>query len=218
MISLLLAHPDIDVNVKDDDGTTPFYWACGGNTSCVREMLRDSRVSVNEPSNDGETPIWRAAASGHLDIIKWWIASEREIALGKPEKWSTDSIEAAKKYDKTEMVALLERFKENPEETRHQVRLEFGWYGETAAHMFAMVVFVSDGLLQTKVTGVKSGAKRTRFFRIAAQLPLELQKVLCYRPVGSGEEIISGKDSEVAFKSLAESLQRPSFYADRPPR
>ena len=53
VISLLLAHPDIDVNVKDDDGTTPFYRACGGNTSCVREMLRDSRVSVNEPSNDG---------------------------------------------------------------------------------------------------------------------------------------------------------------------
>jgi len=30
--------------------------------------------------------------------------------------------------------------------------------------MFALVVFVSDGLLKTKATGVKAGAKRTRFY------------------------------------------------------
>ena len=28
VIPLLLAHPDIDVNVKDTSGQTPFYWAC----------------------------------------------------------------------------------------------------------------------------------------------------------------------------------------------
>jgi len=30
VIPLLLAHPDIDVNVKDKYGITPFFWACGG--------------------------------------------------------------------------------------------------------------------------------------------------------------------------------------------
>ena len=45
VIPLLLAHPDIDVNLKDKIGWTPFCYASGnGFTSCVREMLKDSRV------------------------------------------------------------------------------------------------------------------------------------------------------------------------------
>jgi len=38
VIPLLLAHPDIDVNVKTINGYTPFYSACWGSTSCVREI------------------------------------------------------------------------------------------------------------------------------------------------------------------------------------
>ena len=207
VIPLLLAHPGIDVNAKNSGGATPFDLACAnGRTSCVREMLKDSRVKVNEPSNDGYTPLRRAARNGHLDVIKWWIASGREIDLGKPEELRTDAIGVAKRYDKTEVVTLLERFKSDAVKTRSEVRLEIGWYNEAAAEMFAMVVFVSDGLLKTKATGVKARAKRTRFFNIASQLPLELQMVLCYRVVQSAKEIIPGKDSEVAFKELARRL------------
>ena len=83
-IPLLLAHPDIDVNSKNNFGGTPFYVACYGHPSCVREMLKDSRVKGNEPANGGSTPLYRAAANGHLDVIKWWIASGREIDLGTP--------------------------------------------------------------------------------------------------------------------------------------
>ena len=83
------------------------------------------------------------------------------------------------------------------------MRVELGLLDELAAEMFALVVFVSDGLLQTKDTTPSPAAK---FFNIATQLPLELQMVLCFRQVGLGKEIIRGKDSEVAFKSLARSL------------
>jgi len=84
VIPLLLAHPDIDVNVKDDeDGRTPFYWACHfGNTSCVREMLKDSRVNVNEPSY-GYTPLRGAAYYGDIDVIKWWIPLEGRWIWGQ---------------------------------------------------------------------------------------------------------------------------------------
>ena len=58
VIPLLLAHPDMDVNVKNSSGSTPFYIACYGRTSCVRELLKDSRVNVNEPDGDGHTPLW----------------------------------------------------------------------------------------------------------------------------------------------------------------
>ena len=78
--------------------------------------------------------------------------------------------------------------------------------------MFALVVFVSDELLQVNDTTTTTPA--ARFFSIAKRLPLELQIVLCHCAVGSGKEIISGKDSEVAFKSLAESLLWSSFFTD----
>ena len=77
------------------------------------------------------------------------------------------------------------------------------WYDGLAAEMFALVVFVSDGLLQVKVT---TSSPAARFISIAAQLPLELQMVLCLRQMGSDKEIIPGKESEVAFKELAKRL------------
>jgi len=205
VIPLLLAHPDIDVNVKTNHGTTPFYFASGnGHTSCVRETLKDSRVKVNEPHDGGYTPLWWAASNGRLDIIKVWIASGREMDLGKPgDLHKTDAIGKAKEYGKTEVVTLLERFKRDAAKTRRAIRVELGWYDEAAAEIFAMVVFVSDGLLQVKDTTPSLAA---RFFSIAALLPLELQMVLCNRLVGSGKEIIPGKESEVAFKELARRI------------
>jgi len=218
VIPLLLAHPDVDINAKDDRGSTPFYWAClYGNTSCVRELLKDSRVEVNEPNNDGNTPLWWSAYYGHIDTIRWWIASGREMDFGEPgDVDKTDAIGVAKKVQswhkvaqkekKTKVAALLGRFQSDASMTKHQVRVELGWYGPAAAEILALVVFVSDGLLKTKATGAKAGAKRTRFFSIAAQLPLELQMVLCFRQVESAGEIIQGKESEAAFKELARRL------------
>ena len=125
--------------------------------------------------------------------------------LGKPgDVYRTDAIGRAKERDRTEVVTLLERFKENPVETRHAVRVELGLPDEPAAEMFALVVFVADGLLQIKDTTTTTPA--ARFFSIASQLPLELQMVLCFRQVGSAKEIIPGKESEVAFKELAKRL------------
>jgi len=206
VIPLLLAHPDIDPNVKTKYGSAAFYFACKGRLSCVREMLKDSRVKVNEPDKDGETPLWAAANRGHLDIIKWWIASGREMDLREPgDVGKTDAIGVAKMLGKTEVATLLEKFKSDATQTRHAVRVELGLIDELAAEMFAMVVFVSDGLLKIKNL-VDSTPAAARFFNIATQLPLELQMVLCYRVVGSAEEIISGKDSEVAFRSLARRI------------
>jgi len=131
VIPLLLAHPDIDVNVKDKYKSTPFYIACYGRTSCVRELLKDSRVKVNEPDNYGETPLWWAARDGYLDVIRWWIASGREMDLGKPgDIKKTDAIGAAKQQDKTEVVTLLERFKGDAAKTRSEVRKELGITGQ----------------------------------------------------------------------------------------
>ena len=216
VIPLLLAHPDIDVNVKDKNGNTPFYMAClNGSTSCVRELLLDSRVKVNESSSDGETPLFWAARYGFLDIIKWWIASGREMDLGKPgDVHRTDAIGAAKKAKiyrieterkrQTEVVTLLERFKSDAAQTRYMIRVELGLLDGLAAEMFSLVVFVSDGILQ--INDTKTATPAATFFKIARRLPLELQMMLCFRLLGSAKEIIPGKYSEAAFKELAKKL------------
>jgi len=132
--------------------------------------------------------------------------------LGKPgDVDKTDAIGGAKKYGKTEAVTLLERFKSDPSQTRHAMRVELGLLDDLAAEMFAVIVFVSDGLLQINDTTPSAAA---RYFSIAKNLPLELQMLLCRRVVGSSKEIISGKESEVAFKELARDLLWSSFYSD----
>ena len=80
------------------------------------------------------------------------------------------------------------------------MRVELGCLDDLAAEVFALVVFVSDGLLQIKETALTPAA---RFFSIARRIPLELQMILCHRVVGSPREIIPGKESEMAFKSAA---------------
>ena len=208
VVPLLLAHPGIDVNQKSHGGWTPFYRAAlNGHTSCVRLLLKDSRVLLNERTAEGGTAIIDAASKGHIDV-KWWIASGREMNLGEPGDVSkTDAIGIARKRGGTaaaEVATLLERFLENPGEIRHALRLELGEADETAAEMFALVVFVSDGLLD-----IKPGEMASRFFRIATQLPLELQMVLCFRLAGSGKVIVPGRDREQAFRDLVKRICGP---------
>jgi len=206
VIPVLLAHPDINVNVRDTDGGTTFSCFCHyGSTSRVREMLKDSRVKVNEVDVYGFTNVFWVAQYGHIDIIKWWIVSGREMDLGESGDEKADAIGVAKKEGNTEVATLLERFKENPEETRHVIGVELGLVDELAAEVFALVVFVSDGILQVD-NPVDSTTPAARFFRISTQLPLELQMVMCYRVVGLSKEIISRKNSEAAFKFLAKRI------------
>jgi len=135
--------------------TLPFIMLLPMDTSCVRLLLKDSRVNPNEPNNSGQTPLWFAAVNRHLDVIRWWIASGREMDLGTPgDVDDTDVIGVAKKYGETEVVTLLERFKNDASQTRHAMRVKVGWYDLAAAEMFALVVFVSDGLLQINSTPV----------------------------------------------------------------
>jgi len=155
IVSILLAHPAINVNLKNRYGGTPFNSACRkGRTSCVRLLLKDQRVDVNEPDNDGSTPLREAASEDHLDVIKWWIASGREMDLGTPGD-ETDAIGRAKTKDKelwssesemrrkTETATLMERFKNDAKKTREEVRNELGITGQSP---FSLFIFRSDRL------------------------------------------------------------------------
>jgi len=88
-IPLLLAHPDIDVNLKNQRGETPFYLAFQyGSTSCVREMLKDSRVNVNEmdtPNSFGlPTMATLTSPSGGSRLGGRWISGNQGMARRIP--------------------------------------------------------------------------------------------------------------------------------------
>jgi hypothetical protein len=136
-------------------------------------------------------------------VIKWWIASGREMDLGEPGNEKNDAIGAATRNERNEEVSLLERFRDHPEETRHEVRVELGWLEEMAAEFFALVVFLCDSLLEIRGESMTGAA---RFFRIAQKLPIELQMVLSYRMVGSMGGNIRGEQRELAFRELAKKL------------
>ena len=71
LAELIRQDPGFKVNVAvDGNGSTLLHYACNGHTSCAREMLKDSRVKVNEPDDDGYTPLCWAAYHGRLDVIK----------------------------------------------------------------------------------------------------------------------------------------------------
>jgi len=109
--------------------------------------------------------------------------------LGTPgDVDKTDAIGVANVGGKREVVALLERFKGNSEETRHRVRVELGYADELAAMMCALVVFVSDRLLE-----IPAG--------VTAASP-----ALCCRFAGLAKEIIPAWETEVAFRDLALEL------------
>lgn len=203
VISALLAHPRIEVNLRNRHGGIPFRYACKeGRARAARLLLEDPRTRPNDAEDDGSTPLFFAAAGGHNDVIKEWIASGREMDLGGAQVFKSHAIGAAQQEGKADTVALLTRFRDNPAETRQQVRRELGWYRLRSAEVFALVVFNCDGLLAEEAGNTQNPGAR-RFFRMARALPMEVQMILCHRVAGSMALNISRQESEAAFTALA---------------
>jgi len=142
IVSLLLAHPDIDVNRRDNRGFTPFYVSCvWASLSCVQVLLKDSRVDVNQADKWGCTPLKETALRGYVDIIRCWIASGRtlDLAIGNE---NTDAIAAAQKVEswhnsfheagKKEVLQLLRNYVANMVVTKNPVIQSPGITGKYA--------------------------------------------------------------------------------------
>ena len=214
MVKVLLAHPHISVNLVTAHGFTAFSYAClNGNMPLVRTMLKDPRVDVKIKDSNGRTPLWFASFNGSTEVVEWLIASGRDLGDIDNEKAGYRGklftvLEMARENSHAEVVSLLERFKVNPESTRHELRV--GLLDEQAAEVFALAVFLCDDPFQLKQvlasTSNPAAAGALHFFAIASKLPIELQMILCHRAVGSMTQNILSKDSEAAFKSLARAL------------
>ena len=124
----------------------------------------------------------------------------------------SQKIPVFKPLPESETSLLLRRFFSNPAVTRFEVRLELGFPEQLAAAVFALVVFLCDGLLEIN-PGLESNETTlaaVRFFMIARQLPLDLQMFLCHRAACSMKISILGSEAESAFRFLASKFPRQS--------
>jgi len=193
---------------------TPLSRCCDcGHVSVAELLSKDPRVDATLPDEEGCTPLWWASCNGHHEVIEWLIASGKDLGdMNRKGHFYLEetytALEIAREEKNTEAVGLLERFVSNPMQTRHEIRVKLGFPDELAAEIFALTVFLCEGLLQLKspLATAAFNPDATRFFSIASKLPMELQMVLCRRAVGSMKQNIRSAESEVAFKYLAWSL------------
>ena len=199
IVSLLMSHPRIEVNLKNDYGRAPFQAACvNGTTACAKLLLNDSRVKdLVSLDQDGHTPLYWVANFDYVEILEYWIATGSEMNANLKAH-----IPAAGDPDRSSKVTqLLEKMVEDPARTVEEVRRKIHYYDERAAGLFALVIFTCDDFFH-----VRTSTREARFFRMASQLPMELQMLLCFRVVGSKKMLIASQERERAFADIQKSL------------
>lgn len=239
---LLLCHPHIDVNVEGRFYTA-FMEACYWQAeSTVKLLLKEPSIRANKHTGNQVIALESLVNDGCLKLVQKLIVSGKELELesetvteaepepetgAAAEKRTLDvlidqlssrteySSKKEKKRVKT-MKLLLSSFRDASEATRHQLRLKTGWYDETAANLFSLVVFLCDDFLGIK-NSVTIPTQTARYFTIMLFLPMELQMKICYLIVSdsklNSKANITALAAEVAFRALVRWLHNTAFFA-----
>ena len=69
---ILLSHPDIIVDIKDEHDDTPLHEAClhGSDTVVEKLLLNNVTTSHSFYNSDNQTPLHLACQEGHTKIVK----------------------------------------------------------------------------------------------------------------------------------------------------
>jgi hypothetical protein len=206
----LLKQPGIEADLTSNVSSSVFMMACNvPNSRCAMLLIDDPRTDLNKIALTGSCALRNAIIHDNIGVIKYWIASGREMILKIPQS-TFDALKLAKEMKKVSILVLLWKYDNDPERIRHQVRSELGWKGERAADVFAQVVFNSDGLLRMKSNPQQRFSaeqeRAQRFFRIMIGLPLELQMLVSNMVAGSARTNIQSKFTERGFRNLAREV------------
>ena len=244
---LLTSCPRVNLNKQNTGGGTPFCAACqGGHLDIVQLFLLDDRIEVNLPTKEGGTALWISSDWGFLQQVQLLLASDRRIDTTTKtspgvENWhGTTASQAARlattrpqyldetleqflvaKDNGRAIADLADEYERDPVAVRTRLRNLPGLREVFIGDLFALVVFLADGLFTLKKktkTKTKTKTKKEqavkqqevqaeRFFEMVANLPIEMQMVVCRRAFGSTKEVIATKVSEPAFVRLARRLK-----------
>jgi len=220
VVSLLLYDSRIDPNsTNKSKGTALFVALESGRSDVAWLLLSDPRTRHNLPDNSGCTPLWMASQNGHLPTAQLLFASERSIDTKARSKARKKTAEDQARWAATQQTTwdnviyddprrrqrdcpliadLICEYELDPEAVRRRLRQLPEIRKIYVGHLFALVVFFSDGFLRP--IPATTPPATVRFLRICSRLPLDLQMVICNRMFGSPKNIVSSRDSEPGFK------------------
>ena len=69
-MKVLLAHPNINVNLKTRGGSTSLSLSWDGHVSVVRVLIMDPRVDVALEDHHERFPVWCSSWGGHHKVIE----------------------------------------------------------------------------------------------------------------------------------------------------
>jgi len=188
IVKLLLSWPNIDPNLITMAGATPVCKACvEGNYDALMVLLKDSRVSVRKADCLNCTPLFWAITSGFLRGVKLLLASGRDLNFWAQSGWyacpgNCTALEAVKRMypSGSPIVTLLENYQKDPVQSRVNLRKELGIKNmNEEAQLFAIGTLCRQGYLEFKFGLTDYWLPRERFFKIFANLPPELQMLVC---------------------------------------
>ena len=221
IVSLLLADPRVDPAQTEMYGATSLFCpAALGDHKMVSMLLADSRINPGKPSSSGITPLWMALNMGQLIIVQLLLASWRPIDVtqkpsftpkspaeqaraltGEPRQSHETEADLARKEANGLLIAnLIDEYHRDPVTVMLRLRKLPVVRDHFINLTFALVVFHADNFLEMRAD---CPLDPQRFFRICAQLPLDLQMVVCHRMFGSPKNIVLSFASEPGFKWLA---------------
>lgn len=106
-INILLADPQIEPNLQDNDGYTPLHIAASlGNLEIVQALLAHSQIDPNLQDKDGYTPLHIATSLGNLEIIQALLAHS-QIVYNKASIYMDTPLTLACKKGHLDTVEVL---------------------------------------------------------------------------------------------------------------
>jgi len=84
-VAMLLIELQVDVNIRDDEASTPLCYATGLGHESVTTLLLENRGDPNARRHDGKTSLHRAAQSGHLAIMEALLLAGADAGLKDEE-------------------------------------------------------------------------------------------------------------------------------------
>lgn len=124
--AVLIAHQNINLFQRNESGKSAFALACSrGRVSVVKLFLKLHCIILNEVDACGLSSVVTAALLGHAEILKWMIASGKEIRFDV--KGGLEYVkDQANKQKHTEVVNLLDNFDRDANTTRLRLQKELG--------------------------------------------------------------------------------------------
>jgi len=177
----LIRDPRTDINATTNEHCTAFYVSCSHNNIAIVDLLlADPRVNINIPAADGCTPLFYVVYNGNEAVVKRILASTKKVDLDilwQCNKYN--ALQQAVAFKRENLVKLLTEYMEDIEGTRSYLRRELNLPDPlSGAKLFSLVVLLSDGYLKKRANANQSICP-IRFFKIAQQLPIELQMKIC---------------------------------------